>query len=545
LVFGSLVWLFLPALIEHAKNSMDPLQFNDDARIVIWPFFRYSNPGAFPNDYLGDYVMATHIPLVYRAIFTGGSWLWDAEPLSKLLPYLLLPVVIAAVAVVGHAFAGKIGAWTATALALGTDVYLERMGGGLPRAFAHPAVAVGLMAIVFGKVRLAAIMVVVGAAFYPSAGLVLGIGFAAYLLAMERGRLKRRLAILGVTAAACALLQLPLALGQRPYAPVAEPSDWSRYPEAGPGGTSSLLDLPPYRSLFEDIDSISRRAFFGSGEPWVRSLRRTVDRGKNSALWVIAILIALGWLRLAMDDVRARRLLAFAAGIAIGHTIGRVAAPYAYVPNRYVQYGMPPVLAVMVPGAFVGLLSYVRALRSRGSIRDALMVGACVVFMLFFGGRGSTNAGLSVRVPPDLAEIYAAIRALPEGVTIAGWPDDPMSNVPYVARRKVYMTGELHQPHHLGFLDEVRRRLRPFFEAYFARTPEPLIKLRDELGVTHLLVDLDQFRGKPPTYMPPMGAWIQEIVRRDAGQPYLLAQPGPAVVHRRGRWVLYDLEQVR
>jgi hypothetical protein len=548
LVFGSLLWLFLPSLIAHARNSLDPLQFNDDARIVIWPFFRYSDHGAaaFTNDYLADYVMATHIPVAYRILFTAGSWLWDAEPISKLLPYALLPILLAAVAIAGHAFAGKAGAWTAMALALGSEIYLERMGGGLPRAFAHPAVAVGLCAILYGRVRLAAIMVIVGAAFYPSAGLVLGIGFASSMLFVERGRLRRRLEIVAATALACAVLMIPLALGQRPYAPVAKPKDWQQYPEAGPGGTSSPLDLPPYKTLFEDVDAISRRVFFGQGEPWVRPLRGLVERGKKSALEIIALILLFGWYRLAKEDVRARRLLAFAGGIAIGHTIGRIAAPYAYVPNRYVQYGLPPLLAVMVPAAFVGLLSYVRALRVHLPIRDALVVLPCLVFMLFFGGRGSTNAGLSVHVPQDLAEIYAKIAALPEDAVIAGWPDDPMSNVPYVARRRAYMTGELHQPHHLGFLDEIRRRLRPFFEAYLARSAEPLVRLRDEQGVTHLLVDTNQLRGKAPSYMAPMGAWIQEIVEQGAGQPYELMKriPGPAVVHQRGRWVLIDLARI-
>ncbi len=555
LVIGSLVWLFLPALIAHARNSLDPLQFNDDARIVIWPFYRYSNPAAFPNDYLGDYVMATHIPIGYRVLFTVGSWLWDAEPLSKLIPYLLLPIVVVAAGIAGHAFARKTGAWIAMALTLGTDVYLERMGGGLPRAFAHPAIAVGLVAIIYGRVRLAAVMVVVASAFYPSAGAVLGIAFAAYLFLLpsasrgdaEGWRFGKRLRVTVLVALASAIVVLPLALSQRPYAPVSKPSDWQQYPEAGPAGTSSPLDLPPYKTFFEDTDAVARRLFFGQGEPWLRPLRDLTERQKQSALELILVLFLLGWYRLAKDDVRAQRVLAFAAGIAIGHTISRVAAPYAYVPNRYVQYGLPPVLAVMASGAFVGLLSYLKPLRIHTPIRNALAVPLAIVFMLFVGGRGSTNAGLSVHVPPDLAEMYRAIAELPEGVMIAGWPDDPMSNVPYVARRQVLMTGELHQPHHLGFLDEVRRRLRPFFEAYLAKSREPLIRLHDELGVTHILVDTNQLRGRPPGYMPPMGGWIQELARQRPGQPYELMRqiPGPAVVHQTGHWALIDLSKIR
>lgn len=554
LVAGSLLYLFLPAWIQHAKASADPLRFHDDVRIHIWPFFHYSNPEAFQNDYLGDYALDAFMPAGFRILYTLAAWVWDPEPLSKILPYLLLAATAVAVGIAAHAFGGKIGTWTALALLFGSGLYLDRMGGGLSRAFAYPAIAACVAGLIYGRVWWAVAMVWVGAAFYPMAGVVMGAGLFVYLFllpAKDRGplahwRFGRRLRLLVLTGSVAALILLPLFITQRAHGPMVTHLDVAEYPEAGPAGTVSHHDLPPYKTFFEEADFIARRVFFGDGEPWVGSMRRLVDKGKKSALEILVLLIVLGWYRLAKDDPRARRLLAFVAGVVIAHSVSRLLAPYAYTPSRYVHYGLPPALLVMVPGAFVGVLSLWRPLRAHTAVRRALLVVPSVLLLCFVGGRGSTTAGLTVHVPPDLAQIYAKIAELPPGVTIAGWPDDPMSNVPYVARRKAYMTGEMHMPHHAGHLDEVRRRLRPFFEAYLAKSKAPLLRLRDEFGVTHLLVDTNQLRGRPPGYMPPMGGWIREIARKGRGRPYELLKhiPGPAVVARVGRWVLLDLSKL-
>jgi len=59
------------------------------------------------------------------------------------------------------------------------------------------------------------------------------------------------------------VLMIPLALGNRVYGPASKPSDWAAYPEAGSAGTSSPLDIPPYKTLFEDVEAIAKRGFFG------------------------------------------------------------------------------------------------------------------------------------------------------------------------------------------------------------------------------------------------------------------------------------------
>jgi len=40
----ALAALYGPALVRHAGRSLDPLVYNDDVRVLIFPFFHYSDP---------------------------------------------------------------------------------------------------------------------------------------------------------------------------------------------------------------------------------------------------------------------------------------------------------------------------------------------------------------------------------------------------------------------------------------------------------------------------------------------------------------------
>src|SRR5438105_2620259 len=127
--------VYAPALKAHIERSMDPLIFNDDARTLIFTFFKYHERGLFPHDYFATYFCAC-LPVGYRALYRIGASLWDPAAISKVLPYILLVVTVVAVAAAARRLAGYFGAFLAAALVLSSSIFLAIMVGGLPRAFA-------------------------------------------------------------------------------------------------------------------------------------------------------------------------------------------------------------------------------------------------------------------------------------------------------------------------------------------------------------------------------------------------------------------------
>jgi hypothetical protein len=170
----------------------------------------------------------------------------------------------------------------------------------------------------------------------------------------------------------------------------------------------------------------------------------------------------------------------------------------------------------------------------------------CGAVLMLAGGHVSPDAGWAVRVPTETA-LYRAVAALPPDAIVAGWPDGPVDNVPYLARRRALLTFETHQALHAGYLDEMRRRAGALFDAYFASTWAPVIRLRDEFGVTHVLVDRRHFGPAPPAYFAPYDAWIAAAWARGRQEGFVLADVArtPAARFVEGPLTLLDLRDVR
>ena len=70
----------------------------------------------------------------------------------------------------------------------------------------------------------------------------------------------------------------------------------------------------------------------------------------------------------------------------------------------------------------------------------------------------------------------------------------------------------------------MRERMDALFEAYFSTDAAPLYRLRKEFGVTHLLVETDDFTEptRPPEYYAPWKARIQPRLAEIKGKEYLM-----------------------
>src|SRR5262249_31441857 len=159
--------------------------------------------------------------------------LCDPATLSKVVPYVLLLVVLVGVAVAARRLAGFVGAFVATSLVLATDLFLGRMVGGLPRAFAFPLLAVTAAALVLGRVRALAVVIGVGAAFYPVAAVPAGLALVLVLFvlpARDRGEAAewtfgRRMKLVAGAALFSALLFVPTMVGSHGYGRTLRPAD--------------------------------------------------------------------------------------------------------------------------------------------------------------------------------------------------------------------------------------------------------------------------------------------------------------------------------
>jgi len=557
LVVGALGLMYGRTLSSHIVRGFDPRIFNDDVRQQIYPFFRYADSSLFPNDYIADYYLDC-LPLGFRALYTLSAPLIDPAVSNKIVGYLMLLVTVGALGVAANRLGGKVAAWGAMALTLGAALYMSRVGGGLPRAFGFPILACALAALSYGRMKWLAALVWLGACFYPVAGVIIGMTTALVLLllpASDRGDaqdwdLRQRLRFLAIVAGVSVVLLLPTVVSSSKYAPVFTVDDVAEYPEAGPGGRYAANSRAPFASFFHSSAKAIERGFVGVGRPWVEPVARWVNpattrRSRSSRqltiLNLVAMFTVIGWLIFAVRQSAARRVLMFGLAAFIGYTIAGPVAPYLYLPTRYANYAMP-VLAVLMASTSVAGFFSVR------DTRPAWRAGVTLVFFLFvlvtLGGHGSATTGLNVDARNQ--PLYEAIAELPVDAVIAGWPLTAIENVPYVSRRAALLTYETHQVFHKQYADEMRERMRALIDATLATSNEPLIRLREEHGVTHMLVYLPHLSGKRFQYFRPFNPWIAEAQRKRAGDPFLLHElVDDHAVYRDGDYAIVDLREIR
>jgi hypothetical protein len=560
-VAAPLLVVFGRALYQHVQSSADPMRFNQDVRQQIYPFFASYDSPQFANDYIAEYYRDC-IPLGFRALYGLGGYLVDPSTIAKIVPYVLLVIVIAAVAAAARSFAGYAGALFAGSLILSNNAFFDRIVGGLPRSFGYPLAACAVALLVHGRVRALGALVCIGAAFYPAGAMPGGIALALLLFvlpARDRGEaadwsFARRARTLLVVGALSALILLPTVLASRSYGRILKGPDITAYPEMGPGGRYADFDRMPFLSFPDDAVRAAKYMFGPAGQPfstaafgWTRAKGDTMrDTGGQLLLELITALLAAGCFVMVVDRSDARRLLMFIVAAWSGHLIARFVAPNFYLPQRYAVYPVPILLTVLLPACAVALASGVKLASERqAAVGRSVAVAAMALLVLVpFGGFGDGSKGLDLVVRDRDKPLYAFLAKLPKESLIGGWPED-LNNVPYVSRRRPVITYEVHQAFHKDFTDEMRRRMRLTIDALYAPDLGPIVRLRDELKVTHLVVRRDHLV-RPARYFKPFTEWSEKAFKKSVARGFELARQITAGhVYADATYVVLDLKKLK
>lgn len=493
--------VFLPPQLARVQLSADRYVFNDDARQWTVPFLG----GALQEDWTSRYYRAI-TPIGERALYATGN----AETLSKVLPLVLFAITCAFVAMTAFAMTRDFAAAViAVCFLFSTAALMARMTGGASRAFAFPVLAACAYGLASGKLRVSAIATAAGAAFYPPAGVLAGVA-----LALVGARRHARL--IAVTAIVSLALLLPMMLSSRAYGS----NDVARFPEAGPHGRYSPGDRPPFPNVFE----ASYRAMDWGLKPAGERLVPPPLQGGVIARAIVLAFAVIGLLWVA------RPLGALLVASVLLYVVAVWLSPRLFIPTRYVAYSL-----VLLPSIAIPIVIFKIA-------RPSVAIAASIVLLLLIGGRGSGTAGFTVNARSE-APLYERIAAMQDATLVAGWPTGPIDNVPYLSRKPALVTYETHAAFHTQALLTMRTRMHALIAAYFATSPEPLVTLRDQFGVTHLLVDKRHFTEAPPRYFAPFDVAIRSTVQRMHAQTPEVARHRPVFAY--GPYILLDLREVR
>ncbi|MFC1462409.1 hypothetical protein ACFLQU_02275 [Verrucomicrobiota bacterium] len=516
---------FVPSLVNSMLYAADPMHINDDAMQQVWPFYGEFRTGPAAGDAIGRYYRSC-TPLGYRLLYTVGDNIVGADRLSKVLPFLLLVVVLTGITLSAWGLAGPLAGGLALFTALSASVYMARMSGGLPRAFAYPIIATGCTCLVFRRPRALAATVFVGACFYPVSGLICGVCLALSALLhivrnrkREDSRVRQLVILVALTVLLCVAVLVPVRLATREFGPLVNIRDTLNYPEWGPNGRYLPHDSPPFSGFVERVEKYAGAAFVGAGPSWASLIggpKLQLARIPRAVV-IVLLLWALVGLLVAIRREPVMHFLLLPVVAVCGFFISRPLAPLLYLPGRYIIYVFPITAAVGVP---TGLVLLGRELASRlkcSPLVTAIPAVALLLISVAFMGTYRQNPYHGLPVDARWTQpLYDFIGNLPGNAVIADWPQGYGEGVPYFCRRSALITMETYQTFHEKYTHMVRDRLESVIEAYLAGNPAPLVLLRDKFGVTHLLVCPSDYKTAPAIFQPFSEFAVQRYIRGKA-----------------------------
>ncbi len=533
----TLGYLFAPGVAHHWQVARDPHFVPFDAVLNIPAFFKFDPRDPVPTTLLKEYHLDTMSPPLYKASLILGAHLTDVRAFQLVLMYLSYALFVALLGRMAWLLGGATLSFAVILFALTAWIFIG-LGfiGGAARMYAYPAMAVVLYALLRDRPWLLVFTTIIGAALYPLIALIAGLCLAGWLLLPIYSRQgvvaqwspRRRLITLALTGFIAVGCLMPILIDGQAYGRRLVAADVVNYPEAGSAGNYRPYDRQPYPLFGKETLTYYLGPMYSHGDPLVpqlnlhRNLTTTGALGALAAIGLAMLVVIIAGLRKILQSPQraaAIRVGGFFLACTALHIISWLAAPYLYVPTRYFMFSLPFIITFLFPWALVALVG--------GTPRGrCIFLAVVALYAAALGTRGNVDFDKGSIVAKPARPLFAAIAALPKTSLIAGWPWGEIKNLEYATRRNVFLTAELHQVLHLGFVENMRQRMDASFEAYFAVDTAPLRRLRDQFGVTHFLVEARHFTDPktPPKYFAP---WHKRIAPRLAevrSNAYLMNQ---------------------
>lgn len=543
-LFIAYAWHWLSGNSEMLTN---PALQNDDARTALFGFHRYEPSHALAHDPIAK-EMLEFVPLGVRALYRILVPAVGLFVASKYVQGICLAITAyAGVVLVRSRRAGLGGGLLLVFLALHDTFFINRIAGGLPRAFGFPCFALWIAGAVAAKPWTRRTAIVLASVTYPSV-MLMTLGAEGILAVRGAFRIPwrlvlRRLARYAVLVAVCLVGVLPaLTLGGAERGPLYTLAQAKKEPAFGRSGRLWILPFSDPTSEFGRHFAAPLRP---AGKPVLSPAAARSYNEYESAVIIaaIALLLLLPLLRLTPPQWACLTLFTSSALI---YAASRIFAFHLYSPERYYSFGMRAAELALVTASFACLWWWSRSW-SRYTVRNfgaALAMGGMWVVL---GDGVIPKNGMTIDSRPDAA-LYDKIRKLPLDARIATHPMDG-DNIPLFAERANVGGFETLQPWFVGSWHREKQRAEDTLRALYATRPEVVFRYAAKYHVSYFLINQARYGGnfrRASGSFQPLSAFAARILRDKTRNDLLFAQvPPSAVVFREGRFLLVDVKRLR
>ena len=523
--------LFWDLIIYRVHFIFNQIPRGGDILQHVAPTWRYyfAHQGIeLPSDIISDYYLDVILPPLYKFIYWILTFFVTPPESSSILALGLNLIIISALSASAY-----VATRSALVTAVVTGVILNFMtlsgiwSTGLERSMGTALLSVALLCLVAGRFSYLFILSLVSVLIYPPAALLI---FGSYCIAllMEKGatiEAFKKVMILGVLFGVAATPQI---LGGKKYGPRLSGNDAIRFEEVGAGGRLSSVDrgeieVNPWKVLKQNVGRyLVKISLKIDDKPLAQSKNRSpgekFKKYKSRLVTWISGLILLSFIVLILKFPKLDReekrglkiILVIPAAMMLCYVASILLFPWLYIPSRYISIGASVVMLCIVPILFWSCLGAFRFSRIR-SVALFLLFGG-LIFLLHGGlpklpERLNDQKANSLRYQKRTALEEAVVSLSPQALLV-GWPAGRINSIPFVTGRNALITEETHQVFHKNYLYEMRRRMEGVTELMCASSGAKFdtaaLKLRNDFGASHILIDL-RYQRTTPEYFAPFG----------------------------------------
>jgi hypothetical protein len=525
----------------------EPMHQNDDCRCLIFPFHRYATGHPLRDDPVANEMFRLNPPFV-RLMYAGLVPLVGLFVAVKVVQIACLLLIVWAGWILLRARRGGLAAGVLLVFfVLHTTFMVDRIAGGMPRAFAFPSFSLWVAGALAGRERERFFGAVLGCAAYPSSGALIvaaeglyalrGLSFGRRGLKLTRalgGRLKRYALLVAV----CVAVLLPATGTGGSAGPVHTLEQAIHDPAYGKSGRLWVLPFgnpknEVMRELVKPFEAIGV-----SQPPGAAGYRSYVFIGPVAVALAVMLLAAL---RIAPASAA---VWSFFAASVVLYGAAVVLAFRLYSPVRFLEYGLPMVTVALAVSS-VGL-AFPRMMRVRRATVRNLLGAAFMGLTMWLTGFGKSNPGMTIDGRGD-TDLYKFARTLPVNVRFASHPMDG-DDLPFWAARGTVGGFETINPWFVNLWKIGKARTEDTLRALYATDRQAVIDYTRKHGVTHFLLRIDRYGGDfsgRARMFEPFGSFAAQITRNVTLDQLVLARvPEEAVVYRGGLWIVVDASKL-
>jgi len=516
------------AIVPLGQAFRGEFVVDSDARQHVFWMARFLDPGLFPNDWIADYhqfVAPWGYAQLYRLAAIAGI---EPFTLNKLLPPILAAIAAFYVFRCCRAIGSSPPAAFLATLLLNQTIWMRYdITTGTARSFIYPLFAAFLFYFARRQAIGVAIAIALQGLFYPQGVLIacgtVGLGWlrAAWRArALPDGR-TTAIAVAGLAAGFCVLL--PYALRSSPFGPAIDAATARQMLEFLPGGRVDFFHENPIEFFL-----YGKRSGMFPKLDWTPAW-----------IWFGALLPIARWRKFKLDADRHK--LGILADVAIA-SIGLFAVAHLMLfrihhPSRYTMHSLLVVLAIAASVWVAPILRRVRnGLQRRIGRRGAIAVLAAIAIVIPAAGHEYHFKYRQGKAPA----LYEYLKTQPRDAMTATL--SRLGNgIPSHAQRSVLASVMFAMPYHVGYYDEISRRIEATIAAQYTTDPQVLADTIERYDIDFWLLDRDAFS---PDYLT-ANEWLRPFAAREAaiaraGRTVLEASRDRCTVAAGERWQLVD-----